>query len=177
MNNKKNQKSTYTFFGVAIVAIAALALSWLYLEGQPTKVLLSSDKAAYFYIDQIFVDVSVENYKDANEASVIVNYPDNVTLVDTVTTEGVNTRSLDNGVVFEAGDTFFDNSETKFGTLVFESDEGGKLDFTLDEELTNLNSNEGNIEIDELVNINVSVGITSDEINEKKSSTGSALDF
>lgn len=177
MNNKKNQKSTYTFFGVAVVAIAVLALGWFYLASQSTKVVLSSDKDAYFYIDQISVDVSAVNYKNANEASVVVNYPDNVTLVDTATSEGVTTRSLENGIVFEADNTFFNNSETKLGTLVFESNKGGEVDFTLDKELTKLISSEGNVEIDELVNLNVSVGIASDEVKETKSSTGTALDF
>ena len=178
MNTKKNKKSTYTFFGVAILTILILTLGWFYLTTQTTKVTLSSDKTAYFPDDQIKVDVSIINYKNANEASVAVHYPDNATLVDTITADGVTTKSLDSSVIFEADETFFEDSETKLGTLVFDIKEGGELEFTLDKDLTTLNSSEGNIEIKEFADLTVSAGIPSDDGDVKaQESTRSAFEL
>lgn len=178
MKNKNKQKSAYTFMGVAVVAILVLLLGWFYLSSQQTKVVLDSEKTVYFPNDQISVDISIENYKNANEAAVAVNYSENAVLIDSEVAQGVTTRSLDNAIVLEADNSFFESSNNKLATLVFDSEGSGILDFTFDEELTNLNSVEGNIEIEELTNLSVSAGIPGDENDEEtKEASGSSLEL
>jgi hypothetical protein len=175
-NNKKNRKSTYALFGIAVVAILVLAIGLVYFYNQNTKLVLSSEQTVYFPNDQITVAVSIENYKNSNEASVVVNYPENAVFVDLKTESGVTARSLDKAIVFEADNSFFDSGKNKLGTITFDSNGNGEFIFTIDKELTKLNSSKGNVEIDELINLSVSVGIASDEV-KTESSTGSALNF
>lgn len=163
--------------GVAIVAIVVLVLGWLYLSSQTTKVVLTSEKSAYFPNDQINVTVLLENYKNTNQASVVVNYTDKLVLVDTQTKEGVTTRSLENSLVFEVDNVFFDTGKNRLGTITFDSNGVGEFNFIIDEELTMLSSSKGTINIEELVNLTVSVGIPSDEEGETKQSDGSSIDF
>ena len=163
--------------GIAALAVLLLALGFMYFYNQNTKVVLSSEQTAYFPNDQIKVEVSIDNYKDANEASVIVNYPENAVFVDSNTEKGVTARSLDKAIVLEADNSFFDSGKNKLGTINFDSNGNGEFVFTVDKELTKLNSTKENLDIKELVNLTVSVGIPSDGEEETKKADGSPLEL
>lgn len=165
------------FVSVAALAILLLVVGWIYLSSQVTKVVLSSDQTVYFPNDKIKVDVSIENYKDANEVAVVVEYPANAVLIDSKTETGVTTRSLENAVVFEADSSFTAGKNTKLGTLTFDSKENGEFVFKIERELTKLGSQKGDIEIKEFVDLSVSVGVPSDSEGKTEKSEKSSLEI
>jgi len=177
MKNKNSQKSTYTFVGIAILAILTLLSGWLYLSSQTTKVVLITDKTNYFPSDQIELTVSLENYKNADTASIVVNYPDESKVLDTKTEKGITTRSLKNSIVFEANKSFFDTKQSKLGIITFDPGKLGELNFSVNKDLTTLSSDNTDIDIKEINDLSVSVGIASDDITEPKESKKSAVDF
>jgi len=157
MNNKSN-KTAYTFFGIAVLAIAVLASGWFYLQSLNTTFKVESDQPAYFTVDHPVVEVKLLNKKDASSGEVGVKFTQDILKVtDTKTSEGVTLRKLDDEYVFELGDTYFSSNNEVIATLTFESIQPGIVNFELDEKLSTLSNASGTMDVS-YENADVSVG-------------------
>lgn len=173
--NKKSNKTAYTFFAIAMLAIVVLAAGWFYIQSQNTTFKVESDKPAYFTVDKPVIKVKLLNKKDAISGEVGVKFTEDVLKVtDSQTSEGVTLRKLDDEYVFELGDTYFSSNTEVIATLTFESIQPGRVDFELDEELSTLSNPEGFMNI-EFESTSVEVGMAPDreEDRESQGETGS----
>ena len=144
----KNSKTKNTFVAVAILALIVAVGGWYYLSSRPASLELMPDQSSYFNIDEPKVEVLVNNYKDATNGEVVVEYNNDVlSLLNVDSAEGVNYRELGNSLVFELSGEFFGAEESLVAELNFSSLKPGTGKVNFNQEKTFLNNADGNLEL------------------------------
>jgi len=155
--NKKSNKTTYAFFGIALLSIVILAGGWYYIQSQVTEIKIVTDSSTYFTIDKPIVELKLINPKSANSGEIALKFKEDVIKVaNSEFAKGVTLRKLDNKYIFELSDIYFSSNNETVATLNFENVNFGTVDFEIDEELTSLKN--GEVEV-EFKHENVSVGV------------------
>lgn len=166
--SKKSNKTTYTFLGIAVLAVVVLAGGWYYLQSQETEIKVVPDSSTYFTIDKPVVEVKLLNPKDANSGEIGLKFKEDVIKVaETEVADGVTLRKLDDEYVFELADTYFSSNSDTVATLNFENVSFGTVDFEIDEELTSLNNSEDELNF-KYENVSVGVGIAPERDTENE---------
>lgn len=144
----KTSKTKNTFIAVAILALIVAVAGWYYLSSKPSSLELMPDQRSYFNVDEPKVEVLVNNYKDATDGEVVVEYNNDVlSLLNVNSSEGVSYRELGSSLVFELNEDFFAAQDNLVAELNFSSLNPGTGKVNFNQEKTNLNNSDGNLEL------------------------------
>ncbi len=175
--NKKSNKTTYTFLGIAILAVVILVGGWYYIQSQKTEIKVVYDSSTYFTIDKPVIELKLLNKKEANSGEIGLKFSENVIKVtDTEIADGVTLRKLDDEYVFELDDSYFSSNNDTVATLKFENVSFGTVKFEIDEDITSLKNDERTIET-QYENLSINVGAAPDREQKQIQNTGTFDSF
>jgi len=149
------------FIAIAILALLILAGSWLYLNSLQPTVKVVSDKPAYFVVDNPQVEVMLLNTKNANSGTVRLSYDNKIlTLESNEPAEGVTADELNNNLIYELSNEYFESGESVVATLTFDyTGNSGTAELLVDENKSVLSANEEEIKISKFESASFEIGV------------------
>lgn len=155
--NKKKTRNVY--ISIVILALVVILGGWLYLSTQKTTLEVVTDKDAYFFIDEPQVKMLLENSKNADAGEVVMLFDDSLLgLSESKLTEGVSMREVENSLIFDLSNEYFDLNNPEIANLTFEiiGREISMLEF--DKTRSNLTAAGQTVEIRNFVDKEIEVG-------------------
>jgi hypothetical protein len=137
----KNGKTKGLFIAIAILAILVFAGSWLYLNSQQSTIKVVSDKTAYFGTDNPQVEIILLNAKKADSGTIRVRYDNSIlNLAENELSEGVSMEELQNNLIFNLSEDYFNNKSNSVAKLTFSyAGNAGTAEIKVDENESFLN--------------------------------------
>jgi len=160
------KKNNNLLLPVLVVLLLLIVIGgWYFLSLQKPVFIISTDKPAYFTTDRPVVEIKLFNAKNADSGRIDLEYDKSILKITernvTGLGVGVQVREIDNKLIFELSKDYLSLSDKNptIAKLTFEPITNGIVEFKLDKLTASLTSNNQNLILDELKNVEITVGI------------------